>query len=467
VDAESSQSPSARAAAADRPRTVARVESWSVDPADFGALLAAARSCGGIAALDSAGGAPCQWSLLAFDPLERAEGLTALEQLRAPCARLPELPAELPFAGGFVGAVAYDLGPAGEGLRLPQDPWGSPHVAGGFYTDALWLDLRRGTVQAQVVEVEQDPRGPAAARAARLRRALAAPPPSAPCLARGPLQRHTSDAEHCARIEQVRARIRRGEVYQVNLTHRLTRAVEGDPLTLYLRLRASNPAPYAGYLEWPGGALLCSSPEVLLDYDGVEARTRPIKGTAARGADAGSDRAAAEALLRSAKDRAELAMIVDLERNDLGRLARPGAVTVDRFPELESYAAVHHLVATVRARPRAGIDAVALLEALFPGGSISGAPKLTALAAIAELEGQGRGFYTGTLGLLDRRGRCSANILIRTLQWRARPELGPAAGEVALGVGGGITYDSDPRAEVRETEAKARALLAALEGGRT
>jgi len=249
------------------------------------------------------------------------------------------------------------------------------------------------------------------------------------------------------------------------VAHRLTRSVEGDPADLYLRLRAANPAPYMGYAAWEGAALLSSSPELLLqleDEGGVRvARTRPIKGTAPRGATPEEDRARAAALCASEKDRAELAMIVDLERNDLGRVAEVGSVVVEPFPRLQSYAAVHHLVADVAARPRAGVDALDVLAALFPGGSVTGAPKLRAMEIIAALEGEGRGFFTGSLGLIDLRGRALFNILIRTLLWR---RVGPARGEASFRVGGGITWASDPEAEDQETLAKARALAAALEG---
>ncbi|MCZ6596277.1 MAG: anthranilate synthase component I family protein, partial [Planctomycetota bacterium] len=238
---------------------------------------------------------------------------------------------------------------------------------------------------------------------------------------------------------------------------------------LYLRLRRMNPGPYMGFLRWEGpaapgespavpgggGALLSTSPELLLELDGNMARTRPIKGTAPRGATPEEDESNARALLASEKDRAELAMIVDLERNDLGRVAETGTVRVENLPRIESYATVHHLMADVIARPRADVDAVDALAALFPGGSVTGAPKLRAMERIAELEGEGRGFFTGSLGMLDTRGRAVFNILIRTMLWRP--------GEVSFRVGGGITWSSDPAAEDRETLAKGAALARALE----
>jgi len=263
-----------------------------------------------------------------------------------------------------------------------------------------------------------------------------------------------------------------GVIYQANLAHRITLQLRGDPLDVYLRLRRVNPAPYMAFLRWdpttstpgagcPQGALLSASPELLLEFDGARALTRPIKGTAPRGADPESDARAALALLGSEKDLAELAMIVDLERNDLGRCARPGGVRVEVFPRLETFATVHHLVADVAADVRPGVDAFDLLAALFPGGSITGAPKLASMDAIAELEGEGRGFFTGSLGFVDTRGHAAWNILIRTLVWRPRSR----DGEVSFHVGGGITWSSDAAAEERETMIKGAGLLHALQAG--
>jgi para-aminobenzoate synthetase component 1 len=216
----------------------------------------------------------------------------------------------------------------------------------------------------------------------------------------------------------------------------------------------------SGARRFPRGAILSASPELLVEFDGRIARTRPIKGTAPRGRDADEDARRARELLSSAKDRAELAMIVDLERNDLGRCANAGGVRVERFPHLETYASVHHLTADVVAEVRDDVDAVALLEALFPGGSITGAPKLASMDAIAALEGEGRGFFTGSLGFIDVRGKAAFNILIRTLVWRPRA---PNEGEVSFHVGGGITWSSDPAAEELETRHKSAALEIALE----
>jgi para-aminobenzoate synthetase component 1 len=277
--------------------------------------------------------------------------------------------------------------------------------------------------------------------------------------------RHVPPSEHRRRVERVREHIAAGDVYQVNLAHRFTCSAAGPPAAWYARLRAQNPAPYMGFVAWEArdgcgapGALLSSSPELLLEYDGRTARSRPIKGTAPRSSDPAEDRRLAAGLLASAKDQAELVMIVDLVRNDLGKNARPGRVWVEGCPRLESYARVHHLLGDVVCEPAAGVDAFALLAALFPGGSITGAPKLRAMEVIADLEGEGRGFYTGSLGFVDTRGHAAFNILIRTLLWRP-------PGELAFRVGGGITFGSDAEREERETLDKAAALLAALGAG--
>jgi len=315
--------------------------------------------------LDSAGGSPARWSWLAFDPLESwafdpPPGARFDELLRERLGALElRLEGELPgpFAGGVLGAVAYDLGVCGEDLVLPREPWGQPLLVGGLYTDFLVRDEARG---ASWLVLGEDPRADARARAAseerasELERVLCGDVPASaerPAAGtRGPLQRHTSVAEHARRVQAARAWIEAGEIYQANLAHRFTRAVRGAPAELYARLRAANRAPYMGAVLWEGGALLSASPELLLESDGREARTRPIKGTIARGLDPASDAEQARRLLASAKDRAELAMIVDLERNDLGRVCEPGSVRVEPFMEAVVHPTLVHLESTVRGR---------------------------------------------------------------------------------------------------------------------
>ena len=422
--------------------------------------------------LDSAGGRPRRFSLLAFDPLppDPPASIPALRDYLGLLDPPPVRPPGSAFAGGFLGALAYDLGVAGErGMRLPPEPWAWPLVVGGLYVDFLRWDEETGEVRLVLGDAPGDGRPPVAHRRDELLHALSRPhPAAADPVPLGPLVRCTPPAEHRARIERARAEIAAGEIYQANLAHRFRRDMRGDPIDLYPRLRVCNPGPYGGFLRFDGGAILSASPELLLEYgfdgEGPVARTRPIKGTVPRGVDADEDRRNVERLLASAKDHAELAMIVDLERNDLGRVARPGGVEVGEFPRLESYASVHHLVADVVGRPAAGCDAVDVLASLFPGGSITGAPKLRSMEVIAALEGEGRGFSYGSLGALDLAGRAWMNILIRSLLWRPLPAArGPGAGEVAYRVGGGITWGSEAAAEDAESLAKGQALARALE----
>ncbi len=426
--------------------------------------------------LDSAGGSPRRFSLLAWDPLPPPPP-RGLPGLRERLGRLEDrsagrLPPGFPdvFRGGFLGALAYDLGVAGEEMQsLPAEPWGQPRAVGGLYVDFLVRDEVAGRNWLVLAEDPGDGRPCAAVRREEIVDALARPHPAARApRSRTPLARCVSSEEHRDRIERAREAIAAGDIYQANLAHRLLREVEGDPVDLYLRLRRCNPGPYAGFARFEGGAILAASPELLLELDrdeeGPVARTRPIKGTIPRGATPDEDRENAARLLASEKDLAELAMIVDLERNDLGRVARAGSVRVEAFPRLESYASVHHLVADVTARPEPGRDAVDVLAALFPGGSITGAPKLASMEVIAELEGEGRGFSYGSMGMIDLAGRARWNILIRTLLWRPRPDRGEGVGEVAFRVGGGITWGSVAADEEEESLAKGRALERALEG---
>lgn len=450
---------------------------------DVAAALRALGDRSGLVCLDSAGGAPVRWSLIAFDPLVSFEGADAprdLDALEAELGRLRLDPRALedprvaasPFSGGFVGALAYDLGVRGDALDLPAPVWPAPPIVGGLYCD--WLLLEPGQRGATLFLSEAPGREPIAARRDALLEALRAATEEAGSSASrddDPVfpDRAVSPEEHMARVQRTRELIEQGEIYQANVAHRMNVdvAAAGD-VELYETLREVNPAPYMGLCRFrfddgAPGALLSSSPELLLELGpsaegGREARTRPIKGTAPRGHSPAEDAASRERLLSSDKDLAELAMIVDLERNDLGRVALPGGVDVKGFPTLETYASVHHLVADVRARLRPGATAVDAIAALFPGGSITGAPKLRSMEAIAELEGEGRGFFTGSLGFVDARGRAAMNILIRTLVHREAD----GAREVSFHVGGGITWRSDPALEDAETRHKAEGMLRAL-----
>lgn len=280
------------------------------------------------------------------------------------------------------------------------------------------------------------------------------PLPRAASFTCGPGQWSVSRAEYEAAALRVLDFIAAGDCYQVNLSQRFTCPFEGSPWGLYRRLREVSPAPYAAYLDCGDHQVLSSSPELFLRIRDGLVETRPIKGTRPRGATPEEDAAQAAQLLSSVKDRAELLMIVDLERNDLGRVCEYGSVHVPDLYQLESYANVHHLVATVRGRLRAGVGPLECLRACFPGGSITGAPKIRAMEIIDELEPVRRGVYTGAIGWVDAQGNGEWNIAIRTMLVKG--------GRVHLYAGGGIVADSDPAAEYAETLAKASGMLRAL-----
>lgn len=262
--------------------------------------------------------------------------------------------------------------------------------------------------------------------------------------------------EYEAAVQHALDYIRGGDIYQVNLSQRFTVPNSEDPFDVYLRLRAASPAPFAAFMRYPSFAVLSSSPERFLRYRPRSRliETRPIKGTRPRGPDRESDEALARELLSSEKDRAENIMIVDLLRNDLGRVAQVGSVNVTRLLQLESFAGVHHLVSTIEARLKEGCDVVDLLRATFPGGSITGAPKIRAMQVIDELEPVARGVYTGAIGYIKATGEMDMNIAIRTIVMKD--------GLAAFSAGGGIVADSVPALEYEETLHKAVGMLRAL-----
>jgi anthranilate synthase component 1 len=258
-------------------------------------------------------------------------------------------------------------------------------------------------------------------------------------------------------VARCRDYIAAGDVYQVNLSRRwdvkLARACA--PVALYARLRQSNPAPFAGFMSWePGQAVISSSPERLVQVTGGEIVTRPIAGTYPRGASIEEDERLGRELLQHPKERAEHVMLIDLERNDLGRICVTGSVRVDEFMVRETYRHVHHIVSGVRGTLRTDVTPGQVIRAVFPGGTITGCPKLRCMEIIAELEQAPRGAYTGAMGYLNCDGSLDLNILIRTLV--------QDGANIQLRAGAGIVADSQPERELAETRAKARGLLAAL-----
>ena len=258
-------------------------------------------------------------------------------------------------------------------------------------------------------------------------------------------------------IQRVLEYIRAGDVFQVNLSRawhgELSRAYAA--VDIYRRLRSANPAPFAGLLTLaPEQAIISSSPERLVEVRAGRVRTRPIAGTSPRSIDSAQDQAWSQALLRHPKERAEHVMLVDLERNDIGRVCTPGSVQVSEFMVLESYTHVHHIVSGIEGRLRPGVTPGQVIRAVFPGGTITGCPKVRTMQIIAELEQTERSAYTGSMGYLNHDGDMDLNILIRTLIQNRR--------QLRARAGGGIVADSDPQRELDETRAKAKGLLAAF-----
>lgn len=280
--------------------------------------------------------------------------------------------------------------------------------------------------------------------------------PAPPVPAATSLRAHLGRADYERRVAAVVEHICAGDIFQANLTQPFTAEWDGDPRALFWRLCEQSPAPFAAYVEdGAGTAVLSSSPEEFLWRSGDAVRTRPIKGTRRRAADAAEDARLLAELLGSDKDQAELAMIVDLLRNDLGKVAATGSVRVGPFPEHASFAQVHHLFATVTATLRPGVAAVDLLRATFPGGSITGCPKLRCLEILEELEVARRGVYTGAIGWFGPGDALHCNIAIRTLVHRS--------GALRGNAGGGVTALSDPAAEWQETLHKMAGVERALQ----
>ncbi|MEM7450606.1 MAG: aminodeoxychorismate synthase component I [Pseudomonadota bacterium] len=249
--------------------------------------------------------------------------------------------------------------------------------------------------------------------------------------------------------------ISRGDIYQANLSRRWSAPCPPEAAsTLFQALNTANPAPFSALARLPGLTIASSSPERLVHSDGAVVATRPIAGTRPRGATEAEDQRQLEELREHPKEQAEHVMLIDLERNDLGRVCRAGSVTVDEYMVIESYAFVHHIVSNIRGELADGVLPGDIIRAVFPGGTITGCPKVRCMALIAELEQRPRGAYTGSLGYLNRDGSMDLNILIRTLSL--------ADGELSLGAGAGIVADSDPEHELDETRAKARGLLRAV-----
>lgn len=436
---------------------------YQPDPATFFARL---RQAPGAILLDSArpGAERGRFDLLSAWPLQHLQaqpdehGRAFLQRLRTALAQLGEaqLPegCELPFAGGLIGYLSYDFGRRLEHLpSLASDDLGLPDAQLGLYAWALISDHQHGTSQLvfhpslnsherqRLITLFEAPEATTTGEF----RLLAA--------MRGDLQ----PAQYRTAFDQVQRYIQAGDCYQINLTQRFRAPCQGDPWLAYQALRKACPTPFSGYQQLAdGSALLSFSPERFIRVSRRQVETRPIKGTRPRASDPLEDARNADELRHSAKDRSENLMIVDLLRNDLGRTCEIGSVKVPELFSLESYPNVHHLVSSVTGHLAAGRDALDLIGDSFPGGSITGAPKIRAMQIIDELEPSRRALYCGSLLYVDVRGEMDSSIAIRSLLVKD--------GQVSCWGGGAVVADSDWEDEYEESIAKVRVLMETLQG---
>jgi len=367
-------------------------------------------------------------------------------------------PSPLPFTGGWLGWLGYDLAweieqlpyLRAERLPFPVAYWYEPECFAvlDHWQQELWL------AASSTEQMNQ------------LQRSLSEPNcvTGSPCLPLGippsPVFQ-TSQAEYEAMVSQAKQHIQAGDIFQANLSLRFAAHTQADSWTLYRALQQINPSPFASYWRTPWGSVVSCSPERLVQLRDGQAQTRPIAGTRSRGNTPERDRQQAQELLQSAKEKAEHVMLVDLERNDLGRVAQRGSVHVDEFLSIEYYSHVMHLVSNIVSQLRPDCDAVDLIQAIFPGGTITGCPKVRSMEIIETLEPVRRSLFYGSCGYLDQCGNLDLNILIRTLL--VIPISKKAEESIVWGqVGAGIVADSNPSQEWQESLHKAQAQLAAL-----
>jgi len=397
------------------------------------------------------------------DPLESLRGIMASHRP----VRFPDLPR---FTGGAVGYLSYDVVRSIERLpRSVKDDLRVPDILFGIYDTVLAFDHLKQRIQI-VSNIRTEERGERVKsrvldkryRAARrsiefmenlLRRAAAPAARRAP--GRDRWRANISQARYKASVRRAKDYIRAGDIFQVVLSQRFERRARASPFSIYRALRRINPSPYMYYLDFGEVTLAGASPEMLVRVEGDRIRTRPIAGTRPRGRDEDEDRAMERELLTDPKERAEHVMLVDLGRNDLGRVGRPGTVEVSRFMGVERFSHVMHLVSEVTARLRADRDAFDGLLACFPAGTVSGAPKVRAMEIIEELETTRRGPYAGAVGYVDYSGNLDSCITIRTTVM--------SRGIAHVQAGAGIVADSVPDREYRECVSKAGALIDAIE----
>lgn len=420
-----------------------------------------------------------RYSFVGFDPFEvfEASGKDTLSSLKKRYARFAEPGQQTltPFAGGIVGYLGYDSGLYQE--KIParaKDDLKLPDAAFGFYDRVLTIDHHTRKLHVtssgwpEKNKAAREKR--AAARLEEVERALARPftplsleqPSLDSSKGAGDFAANFTKDEYLATVRKVLEHIAAGDIYQLNLSQRFTYDTSGenvDPLEIYRSLRQLSPVSFGGYFDAGVLKLISNSPEMFLRLRGRSVQTRPMKGTRPRGLEFSEDRRLRNEIEGSAKDKAELLMITDLERNDLGKVCDYGSVRVKEMRAIEEYKYVFQATSTVEGVLRKDKDCFDLIEACFPGGSITGCPKIRAMEIIEELEPTRRGPYTGSMGYIDFAGNMDLNILIRTLIH--------AGDKIHFQVGGGIVADSTPEGEYEETLVKARVLRECLEAQKT
>lgn len=367
-----------------------------------------------------------------------------------------DYPSKFPFLGGAVGYLGYDLCHQIEVLpRSAEDDVQIPDCHMGFYDGIVIIDHQTNKTYVAALGIAAEPED----IVARIRQKLEK---NEKVTIRSDFRINEEKEftgnftrqEYMAALDAVHEYIRAGDIYQTNLTQRFECDLEITPLELYSELRRINPAPFASYLDFGAGQIVSSSPERFIQIKGRQIEARPIKGTMPRGKTPAEDAQNRDTLVNSEKDKAELLMIVDLERNDLGRVSKTGTVKVPELYKLETYETVFHLVSTVTGELKEEVDAIDVIRASFPGGSITGAPKIRAMEVIDELEPTQRNIYTGSIGYIGFNGDLDLNIVIRTILCKNE--------KAYFQVGGGIVWDSQNQLEYEETFHKGRALMEAL-----
>ncbi|AUX72900.1 aminodeoxychorismate synthase component 1 [Erwinia pyrifoliae] len=378
-----------------------------------------------------------------------ADPLALLQQQLENCGLQAVPDDDFPFQGGALGLFGYDLGRRFEKLPVSaEQQLTTPDMAVGIYDWALIADHHRRTLTLVV-------HGDAASKLSWLEAQRPLLPEPFRLTSRW--QANMSRTEYGEKFRQVQQWLLAGDCYQVNLAQRFAATYHGDEWQAFCRLCKANRAPFSAFLRLPDSAILSLSPERFIKLERQRIETRPIKGTLPRFADPDADRRQGEKLAQSPKDRSENLMIVDLLRNDIGRVATPGSVEVPELFVVEPFPAVHHLVSTITAELKSGLTACDLLRACFPGGSITGAPKVRSMEIIEELEPQRRNAWCGSIGYLSVCGRMDTSITIRTLI--------AERGTLYCAAGGGIVADSDEAAEYQETFDKVNRILPCLEAG--